>query len=68
MRIFKPWLLTNSRLEDQITCLNLVYAGKTLHVSSKWYQKCVEHGFLDDCCFNLVVEKYMFNPQIPTEL
>lgn len=68
MRISKPWLLTNSRLEDQITIFNLVYQGKTLHVGRAWYNKAVEHGYLDDICFNLVVEKFMFNPNYPIEL
>lgn len=68
MRIYKPWLLTHARLEDQITVLNLVYPGKTLHVGRKWYQKCVEHGLIDDMCFHLVVEPFKFNPSIPTEL
>lgn len=68
MRISKPWLLTKSSMDDQITVLNLCFKGKTLHVGRAWYQKAVEHGFIDDLDFHLVVEKSMFNPNYPIEL
>lgn len=65
MRICNPYLLRYSRLEDQITILNLVYPGHTLVVGKKWFQKVVEHGLLDDCCFNMSVVNCMFNPPFP---
>lgn len=61
-------MLKSQRLDNAITCLNLVYPGKTFLVSKKWYQKAVEHGYLDDCCFNIVVSSYMFNPLYPIQL
>ena len=65
MRIYKPQMLNAQHLDDAITCLNLVYPNRTLLVSKKWYLKAVEHGYLDDCCFNIVVSNKMFNPLIP---
>lgn len=65
MRIYKPQMLSEGRLDDQITCLNLVYPNRTFYVSKKWYQKAVQHGYLDDLCFHIVVSKHMFNPLIP---
>ena len=68
MRIFKPYMLIDSRLEDQVTIFNLVFPGKTLVVSKKWFHKLVEHDLLDDCCFHMRVVNKKFNPLIPTVL
>lgn len=62
---YKPKMLWQQRLDDQITCLNLSYPNRTFYVSKKWYQKASEHGYLDDCCFNIVVSNFMFNPSKP---
>ena len=68
MQISKPYMLMFSRLEDQVTIFNLVYPGKTLVVSKKWFQKLVEHELVDDCCFHMCVVNKKFNPLIPTLL
>lgn len=65
MKNYKPQPLHAQRLDNAITCLNLVYPGKTFYVSKKWYYKALEHGYLEDCCFNIVVSNNMFNPLNP---
>lgn len=68
MRKIDTKLLIRSRLEDQITVMNLAYSGETFLVSKKWYRNALNLDFLDDCVFNIRVSNYMFNPLIPQKL
>lgn len=59
------WKLYQSKMDDLITILNLVYPGETLYVCRSWYKKMLDKGYLDDLCFNLVIVNNKFNPRIP---
>lgn len=68
MRKLQPKLLIRSRLEDQITVMNLAYPGETFLVSKKWFCDVVDLDYFDDCVFNIRVSKFKFNPLISERL